>query len=123
MEINMQSNFYGQHIELCTICYQQLLNDYEEVEEVIVVRSPHVGGHKTMKIFGDIFTGIGYKDFDDARFELQYNAFKLGGNAVLNYRYIKHKHWRSTGRKGRGIYYYNKFTAEGTVAIVKKQRK
>jgi len=116
----MQSDFYGQELELCAICYQRLLNDFEEAKKIIVVRSPQVGGHRTVQTLCNISTRIEYEDFDDAKFELQYNAYKLGGNAVLNYKYIKHKHSKSTGHKGEGTYYYNLFTAKGTIALVER---
>lgn len=119
-EIELESQKYGKNVFLCFLCDMTRKSDYERAKEVKVVRSSHVGGHKLLETLKDISTGIQYKDFDNAKFELQYNAYKLGGNAILNYRYVKHKHQKPTGHEGRGTYYYNLFTAKGTVAKIEK---
>ena len=120
-DINIKSKTYGKRIFLCKDCYDNLQREYKKAKDIIVVRSSHVGGHKTIRILGEISTGIAYEDFDDAKFELQYNTLKMGGNAILNYKYIRHKYSQITD--GGGTYYYSLFTARGTVAVVEKIQK
>lgn len=87
-------------------------------DEMIVVRSGHVGGHTTIKILRDIETDFEYDDFDDAKSELMCKTLEAGGNAILNYKYHRHKYSKPTNG---GTYYYSRFSATGTAAIVKER--
>lgn len=118
LELDLRSIFFGKKLELCNICYQKLLEDYEKAKSVIVVRSSHIGGHEIVKNLGKISTKTEYEDFDTSKFELQYNAYKMGGNGIINYRYIKHK--KSETNNSGGTYYYSVFTSEGEVVLVEK---
>ncbi len=102
------SKSYPKSKDVCKQCF----------DEMIVVRSGHVRGHTTIKILGDIETDIEYCDFDDAKSELMCKTLEAGGNAILNYKYLRHKYSKPTNG---GTYYYSRFSAAGTAAIVKER--
>jgi len=106
--IDCISKSYPKSKNVCMQCF----------DEMIVVRSGHVGGHTTIKILGDIETDFEYDDFDDAKSELKCKTLEVGGNAILNCKHHRHKYSQPTNG---GTYYYNKFSATGTAAIVKER--
>lgn len=121
LDLNLRSQFYGRTLVLCPDCWRKLDNDYRRAQTVKVVSSGHVRGHKTIKTLGKIYTKIHHREPRNAKNELQFNAYELGGNAILNYYY--HKHTHSEPGRGEGTHYYTCFTAEGTVAIVEPYRR
>ena len=120
-DVNIFSEHYNKKLEYCNICYEYIKNEIKNANEIIVVSSGHVGSHTIIEKLSKIVTRRQYKNFEHAKFELQYSALKLGGNAVLNYHYEKHQH-SELSENGKGKYYYNMFSASGEVAIVKKNK-
>ena len=121
LNIDLRSQSYGRSLVLCPVCWKRFSRDYRKAQEVKVVSSGHVGGHRTIKILGKIYTKVHHREPRDAKIELQYNAYKLGGNAILDYYYHKHRH--SESGSGEGTHYYTCFTAEGTVVIIEPYRR
>jgi uncharacterized protein YbjQ (UPF0145 family) len=99
-------------IKLCDDCWETYTNG---IESMIIVRSRHVGGHKTVKDLGEVST-TEWRDINDVATAIKHEAFLLGANAVLNYKYKKKK--RSEETDSGGTYYYSTFVAFGKAAII-----
>lgn len=107
---NTSSTSYSEAIELCPDCVR---HRDEITQNVIDVKSSHVGGHKILELCKTLRTHIEHEDLDDAIWELKFNAALEQCNAVLNLKVIPHKY-------KDGNYIYKTWTAEGDLARIQK---
>ena len=105
--------------KICNNCWN---TETKKIEDVIVVKSPHVGGHNTIKEIDKIESET-WDELTDVETDLKFECYKKGGNTVLNFRYKK---ITKTGLSDRNrTYYYNAFQGFGVAAVVEpyKNRK
>ena len=103
-------------IKICTECWEPCTT---AIKNMIVVKSGHVGGHITKKVVGELSTEK-WEDVYDVETSLKYQAYVMGANAILKYKYIKHKNSKST--ETGGTYYYNTFSGYGLAAVVEPNK-
>lgn len=103
--------------KICNNCWE---TETQKIEEVIIVKSPHVGGHRTIEEINKIESET-WDELTDVETDLKYESYKKGGNAVLNFRYKK---ITKTGLSDRNrTYYYNAFRGYGLAAVVEPYKK
>lgn len=100
-------------VRVCDGCWEPFT---QAMESMIVVRSGHVRGHITKEVIGKITTDE-FKDIKDAVASAKFQAYRLGGNAIIKYSYTKYKN--SKPADSGATYYYNTFSGNGLAAVVK----
>ena len=88
--------------------------DSAEVPDLIIVRSDHVGGHRTVKRLGQVTTR-GHYTAISVKEDLSRKAAKRGANALLNYT------WHRSRKKGAFGQWADEFWGEAEAAILEKQ--
>lgn len=103
-------------VRVCHGCWEPFT---EAMESMIVVRSGHVGGHITKEVVGNILTEE-YRDFDGAEASAKFQAYSMGANAIMKYRYTKYKNSKPT--ESGGTYYYSTFSGHGLAVVVEPKK-
>lgn len=104
------------HRGLCKQCSDGV--DGAIASVAVVVKSRHVGGHKTVKEYERV-VGRGWEsDQQRSVTDIKYQASKFGANALLSLEFE-----RSTSSEpgtGKGRHYYSVFRASGVPALIEK---
>jgi len=109
-QYDMENPGYTKPMDLCHECYNERDN---KVESVIAVKSNHIGGHNIVDEKGYIETGFEFENYDNAIWDLKFNAQLKGANAITNLKTISHQHKDDN-------YIYKKWTAGGNLVVIEK---
>lgn len=99
---------------VCTKC-----NNFNlfKIREVKTVSSEHVGGHKIINVYTNLFSDFNCRDFSETTDNIKYKASKLGANAVISLK--QHKKTYRKGTDSGGDYYYSMFSSSGTAVLIR----
>ncbi len=108
--------YYAYKKHVCADCHRKNLDN---INNFIIVKSEHIGGHNILQTFSEITSDFEARDSEESTDNLKYKATKLGGNGIVSFQSIRNQYAKTTPNKG--TYYFSLFSSKGKPVLVEKK--